>query len=149
MVQSFSSWVRFSRSYSRVRLTGPEDTTHQTIGAPVSNLPLLSCLFSHSILQHLIDALAIKDLFLHLTKGSTEDYVQKLNREFQIERQHRPIQDAILAVSNLLDKLITYSDNTLQESGLGGEWKQVETIIGCVQGAERALQSLLCDLMCQ
>jgi hypothetical protein len=109
----------------------------------------LSCLFSHSVSQQLVDALAIKELFLDLTKGSTDDYVQKLNRGFQINRQHGPIEDAILAVSDLLDPLITCSDHILQEGGLGGEWKQVEAIIGCVRGAERALQSLLCDLMCQ
>jgi hypothetical protein len=73
--------------------------------------------------------------------------VQQLNRDFQNNKQHGPIEDAILAVSDLLDQLIACSDVILQQGGFGGEWKQVETIIGCVRGAERALQSLLCDLL--
>jgi hypothetical protein len=107
----------------------------------------LSRLFSHSVSQHLAEALAIQKLFLDLTTGSTEDYVQKLNRDFQIDRQHGPIEDAIIVISNLLDPLISCSNDILQEDGLGGEWKQVETIIGSVRAALRALQSLLCDLL--
>jgi hypothetical protein len=109
--------------------------------------PTSSYLFSHSVSAQLVDAFAIEDLFVDLMKGSTEDYMQQLNRDFQNNRQHRPIEDAILAVSDLLDQLITCSDHILHQGSVGGGWKRVETIIGCVRGAERALQSLLCDLM--